>query len=121
MRIRNQLLKKARKGFRGYPVATVAHYGPDADRASKVVVSILTQPDEEASVMKKWYSEISDIRFDNEVIMEILDMIREHHALSITMPDRIIGCPHEERTDYPQGETCPLCPYWAGKDRWSGV
>ena len=35
-RVRTALSKKARKGFRGYPVATVAYYGPDAERASKL-------------------------------------------------------------------------------------
>jgi hypothetical protein len=38
---------------------------------------------------------------------------------SVAMVGRIIGCPHEEGIDY-QGPTCPLCPYWAGRDRWSG-
>jgi hypothetical protein len=28
-RTNNPLLKRARKGFRGYPVATIALYGPD--------------------------------------------------------------------------------------------
>jgi hypothetical protein len=36
------------------------------------------------------------------------------------MADRIIGCPHEEGIDYPEGEECPLCPFWKGRDRWSG-
>jgi hypothetical protein len=31
-----------------------------------------------------------------------------------------IGCPHEEGKDYPLGENCPQCPYWANRDRWSG-
>jgi hypothetical protein len=34
------LRKKAKRGFRGYPVATVAFYGPTADCATKVVASI---------------------------------------------------------------------------------
>jgi hypothetical protein len=32
---------------------------------------------------------------------------------------RIIGCPHEEGIDY-EGATCPACPFWAGRDRWTG-
>jgi len=35
------LQKKARKGFRGYPAATVAFYGPDDLRATKVAVAIV--------------------------------------------------------------------------------
>lgn len=38
---------------------------------------------------------------------------------TVAMADRIIGCPHEEGIDY-EGPTCPRCPYWAGRDRWTG-
>ena len=38
---RKRLTKRAKKGFRGFPVATVAFYGPDDRRASKMVVSII--------------------------------------------------------------------------------
>jgi len=27
--IKNRIIKKSQKGFRGFPVATVAYYGPD--------------------------------------------------------------------------------------------
>ena len=26
-----------------------------------------------------------------------------------------MGCPHEEGEDFPDGEDCPFCPFWAGK------
>jgi hypothetical protein len=35
------LEKKARSGFRGYPVGTVAYYGPDDRRATKASVGII--------------------------------------------------------------------------------
>jgi hypothetical protein len=35
------LKKKARHGFRGYPAATIAYYGPDDKRASKAAVGIV--------------------------------------------------------------------------------
>jgi hypothetical protein len=38
---------------------------------------------------------------------------------SVVMADRIIGCPHEEGIGY-EGATCPACPFWAGRDRWTG-
>jgi hypothetical protein len=40
-RSQTPLKKKARRGFRGYPVATVAFYGPDNTRATKVAVGIV--------------------------------------------------------------------------------
>jgi hypothetical protein len=33
----------------------------------------------------------------------------------------MLGCPHEEGIDYPEGEACPECPYWAGRDRPIGA
>jgi hypothetical protein len=48
-----------------------------------------------------------------------LALLRDHQILSIVMADRIIGCPHEEGIDYPDGQTCPHCPFWAGRDRFT--
>ena len=54
---------------------------------------------------------------DNE---SIVHFIRTNAARSVVIADHIIGCPHEEGTDYPLGEKCPRCPFWATRDRWSG-
>jgi len=35
------------------------------------------------------------------------------------MTDRIIGCPHEEGIDYPEGQKCAQCPLWASRDRFT--
>jgi hypothetical protein len=40
---RDKLKKKAKQGFRGYPVATITYYGPDDKRASKVSVGIILE------------------------------------------------------------------------------
>jgi hypothetical protein len=114
-----KLEKKAKKGFRGYPVATIAYYGPDNTKATKVAVGIILQEGGEAVAMEKWLSS-SDIRFDGKVNAAILAFIAQHEAKSVVMADRIIGCPHEEGADYPDGESCPQCPYWEGRDRWTG-
>jgi len=37
------LKKRTSKGDRGFPIATVAFYGPENIRASKVVCSIIAQ------------------------------------------------------------------------------
>jgi hypothetical protein len=41
-----RLSKKSKRGMRGWPIATIAYYGPDASRATKVVVSIIPTEDE---------------------------------------------------------------------------
>ena len=40
-RARKRLSKRAKKGFRGWPVATVALYGPDDTTATKLTVGIV--------------------------------------------------------------------------------
>jgi len=116
----NELAKRAKRGFRGYPVATIAFYGPSADRASKVAVAIIEHEGVEPEILESWHSEDRDVRHDDEISHEIVAFIRAHNVLSVAMVDRIIGCPHQEGIDYPDGEICPECPYWRGKDRWSG-
>lgn len=112
------LHKKARGGFQGYPVATVAYYGPDARKATKVAVAIVPAQGAQPTVVERWFSDTRDIRRDHEVNERILAFIRSHGATSVVMSDGIIGCPHEEGVDYPEGGVCPHCPYWAGRDRW---
>ena len=68
--LRKRLEKKAKKGFRGYPIGSIAFYGPDDRMATKMVASIV-------------------------------------HG------------EREEDIDYP-GPTCPQCPFWANRDRWTG-
>lgn len=119
-RAHKRLSKKVKKGFRGWPVATVAFYGPDDTRASKATVGILPTEDGEVSELRRWLSEgPGDIRNEVGVTEQMLAFIREAGALSVVMADRIIGCPHEEGIDY-QGPTCPVCSFWAGRDRWTG-
>jgi len=120
IRANSPLHKKARRGFRGFPVATIAFYGPDDKRASKVAVGILVAEDQDPVALERWFSEDRDIRTDPVVAHEILQFIQRHEAKSITMADHILGCPHEEGIDYPDGQVCPQCPFWAHRDRWTG-
>ncbi len=114
------LRKKVDRGFAGYPVATVAYYGPDDKVATKVAVGIIPGEDEEPIAMERWVSAGGDLRRDHEVNEKILLFIRSQGAKSVVLADRIIGCPHEEGIDYPEGEKCRQCPFWAYRDRWSG-
>jgi hypothetical protein len=112
--------KKARRKT-GYPVATVACYGPNDQFASKVVVRIvLSEKDSEPDLIEKWFSDDKDACLDAEIISQIMEYITKHNVERVVMMDRIIGCPHEEGIDYPEGEKCPLYPFWANRDRWTG-
>jgi hypothetical protein len=114
------LEKKAKRGARGYPVGTIAFYGPDDRRATKVAVGIIPVPRGEAAELRRWLAETGDVRSDETMLAEVANFLREHGVSSVAMTDRIIGCPHEEGIDYPEGETCPDCPFWAGRNRWTG-
>lgn len=118
-RAKKALTKKSKKGFAGYPAASVAFYGPTDRKATKLVVAILPAEDAEPDPMRKWFSD-AELRNDHAVFEEALAFIREHGVKSVMMPERIIGCPHEEGIDYPGGESCPQCPFWKGRDRWTG-
>jgi hypothetical protein len=118
-RARKRLSKKAERGFRGWPLATVAFYGPDDAMATKLAVGIVPSEGAEATDLRRWFSQEADIRGDNRVAEEVLVFIEAAGAKSVVMTDGIIGCPHEEGIDY-EGATCPACPFWAGRDRWTG-
>lgn len=114
------LMKRANRGSRGYPVATIAFYGPDDRRASKVAVGIVPAEDADATEVKRWFSETGDVRGEIDIAAAIQQFIERHRAKSVVMPDRIVGCPHEEGVDYAVGTKCPQCPFWANRDRWTG-
>ncbi len=117
---KDKFAKQRAKGFRGYPAATVAFYGPDDRRATKVAVAIIPSEDAPATLLERWFSETTDVRTDPEITQAILGFIERQGAKSVLVADRILGCPHEEGIDYPDGEKCPRCPFWASHDRWSG-
>jgi hypothetical protein len=33
------------------------------------------------------------------------------------MSREMLGCPHDEGIDYPEGEACPEYPFWVGRER----
>jgi hypothetical protein len=116
------LKKKAKAGVRGYPAGTVGFYGPDNRRATKVAAAvILIAGGGEAADIRRWIREDGDIRKNLAVLDEVEGYFKEGGVRSVAMHEQIIGCPHEEGVDYPQGEACPMCPFWAGRDRFAEV
>jgi hypothetical protein len=120
-RLLKRLKKKAKRGMRGWPVATIAFYGPDLSRATKAAVGILPAEDAEPSEMRDWKVETGDARTDLSVIGEMLEFIESQGALTVIISDGIVGCPHQEGIDY-EGEWCPNpdCAFWHGRDRFTG-
>lgn len=100
--------------------ATIAHYGPNDQQATKVVVAVLIREGKEIIAIEKWYSDSTDVREDPKINLEIVDFLKEHNVEKTISLDRIIGCPHEEGIDYPDGQACPKCPFWGNVDRFTG-
>ncbi|MGJ5817347.1 hypothetical protein [Paludibaculum fermentans] len=114
------LCKKAKRGFRGYPIATLAFYGPAVDFATKVVASIFPDEGCDPDPMERWFAQDTDVRTDPEIGEQVIAFVKAHGALSIVVTDRIIGCPHEEGVDCADGTPSTQCPHGAGRDRWTG-
>lgn len=121
-RNREWIRKKTRQGFRGYPLATIAYYGPTDQVATKVAVGFAETEEQEPDVLERYYSESpdADIRYDADIQGELGQLLKQRGVKSVAMTDRIIGCAHEEGIDYPEGELCPQCPFWKNRDRWTG-
>jgi hypothetical protein len=61
-RFLKRLRKKARKGMRGWPAATIAFYGPNLSLATKVAVGIVPSEKAEVAEMRDWNVDRGDIR-----------------------------------------------------------
>jgi len=111
-----RLRKFKNRGDRHYPMASLAFYGPDDRKASKAVLGI--QPNRDADIeLHKWVrdSPEADLRYDVKLQNTWIEIIRREGVRSLAMMEEIFGCPHEEGIDYPVGEVCPECPFWADR------
>lgn len=111
--------RKWSSSFHGYPVGTIAFYGPDNTFASKVAVGFIEKEKAEP-VMRTWFADKTDVRYDPKIGEAITAYLEDLKVKSISAMDRIIGCPHQEGIDYPEGEECHACPFWIGRDRFTG-
>ena len=57
-----RLRKKASKGLRGWPIATIAFYGPNLSRATKVTVGIVPSENAEVEELRAWKVDDGEIR-----------------------------------------------------------
>ena len=91
-RFLKRLRKKARKGLRGSPIATIAFYGPNLSQATKITVGIVPSENAEVEELRDWKVNRGDIPGDPGIAREILEFIEKHRVLSVAMTDAIIGC-----------------------------
>jgi len=59
-----------------------------------------------------------DVRHDSAIGEKILAFLKPYAPRSTVADRRIIGCPHEEGTDYPEGQSSARSVLTAGRDRF---
>ena len=72
-RFLKRLRKKAKKGLRGWPLATIAFYGPNLSQATKAAVGIIPSENAEAEEMRAWHVLHGDIQEDVSISQEIVE------------------------------------------------
>lgn len=99
-------------------MATLIVYGPDNRTATKLVASVFDRPGQaEPVAVEKWLMQGGDIRQDPGMKEALQGFLKRHRVVKSLAHDVIFGCPHEEGIDYPEGEVCPHCLFWANLDR----
>ena len=76
-RFLKRLRKKAKKGLRGWPLATIAFYGPNLSQATKAAVGVIPSEHAEAEEMRDWHVLSGDIREDVSIGQEIVEFIKD--------------------------------------------
>jgi hypothetical protein len=95
-----------------FPLGTLAMYGPDDQTTTKIVARIVTDEGAEP-IVEKWVG--MNVKDDLKVAQAIAAFFVQHQVSKIDVSEGNVGCPHEEDEEFPQGQDCPFCPWWAGK------
>lgn len=95
-----------------YPIGTIALYGPDDKTTTKIVAGVIFDEDAEP-LIERWVG--TGVKDDAKAQKRIEEFFAKHGVKSVVAIDQNMGCPHEEGEDFPEGDDCPFCPYWKGK------
>lgn len=95
-----------------YPIGTVALYGPDDKTTTKIAAGVILHHGAEA-LIQRWVA--TDVATSPKVRQEMNEFFLQHGVKSVAMSEGNMGCPHEEGLDFHDGEDCPFCPFWKGK------
>lgn len=95
-----------------FPIGTVALYGPDNQKTTKIVAGVIRREGAEP-ILERFVG--SNVKNDPKVQRKIEEFFGKHKVKSVAATDQNMGCPHEEGEDFPLGEDCPFCPFWRGK------
>jgi hypothetical protein len=103
---------RGESGGRNGPIGTVIYYGPDDKTIAKVAAGVVKSRGAEP-VMLRFFG--PNVFHDPEVAEKIKDFFLSHGVQRVVVQEGVFGCPHEAGVDFPEGEDCPFCPFWKGK------
>jgi hypothetical protein len=83
------LRRKAKRGNQGFPLATLAYYGPDDKKATKAVLGIFLRDGDEP-VLHRFFSTDKDVRYKIDVQHDILARLTEHEVRSLSLIEKIL-------------------------------
>lgn len=92
-----------------YPIGILAYYGPDDQTCTKIIASVINAPNARPH-SRVWQAQ--GVCEDPLVAAEIGDFFRLSSVQDVVMTEGVVGCPHEEGIDFPQGEYCLECSFW---------
>lgn len=85
---KKRLIKKAKRGFQGYPKIDITYYGPNGLAATKVVVEFTGE--ENAEPQQETFNTSSDARDDIAVQSAINKIIDRADAKTVVLNEAIV-------------------------------
>ena len=80
--------------FRGYPIGTIAYYGPNDRLATRAVVSVLPGEGQPVAAIRRWSGD--DLINDGKTQKKIREFLQHHRVRSILVADRPMPEPTPE-------------------------
>ena len=109
--------RKSRTTSTNRPILTIAQYGPDNKTVTKVVASVVSSRNGRVFALRRWMG--ADVAVSEKVWSELIEFVDTQPVANVVITKGVAGCVHEEGEDYPKGQSCPFCPFWAHRDRWA--
>lgn len=82
-----RISKRVKRGFHGYPMISIAYFGPSESLATKVEVGFIEQ--ENAEPMLETFSSETDIRKNETVQTTIIKIIDRVDAQTVTLDEKV--------------------------------
>jgi hypothetical protein len=80
-----------------YPIGTVARYGPDDKRTTKIAAGVIMRDGAEA-IIERWVA--TDVTTNPKVQQEMQAFFKKHGVKSVAMSDGNMGCPSRRRPGF---------------------